>query len=125
MGAAILAAGLGGSQERDGGRRPAGAAAAGGLPAEYAQLFASQEEWFRAASAKRGDMYAHLQAEAFDLQRYLLEAESKASALVARTSELEALVRDERERWAAETAAAAAASGVGVGGGSVSLSRRA
>jgi len=53
------------------------------------------------------------QAEAFDLQRYLVESEAKAAALVARTAELEALIRDERSRWGAEAEAAAGRATVG------------
>lgn len=82
---------------------PSGAMAAT-LHPDYAHLFASHEEWFKAASAKRQEVYRGLQAEAMDLLRALAEAESRSSGLVARIGELDALISEERNKWAAKQA---------------------
>lgn len=80
------------------------------LPQEYAQLFANHEEWFRAATARRADAYRHLLGDSMDLVRALAESEARSKGLLARVSELEGLIADERAKWGAAQAAAAPSS---------------
>ena len=71
-----------------------------GAAEEFSQLFASHEAWFKAAAAKRGEVYGALRAEADEVRRALAESEARSAAVLARLSELEALVAQERSRWA-------------------------
>jgi len=73
---------------------------------EFGQLFASHEEWFRAASAKRHEVYRQLVGEASDIARALQESEARSAAVVGRLGELDQLLADEKARWAAKNAAA-------------------
>lgn len=73
------------------------------LPSDYAHLFASHEEWFKAATSKRQDTYRNLQAEAMDLLRALAEAESRSSSLVSRLADLDTLIGEERSKWAGKS----------------------
>jgi len=66
---------------------------------EFSQLFSSHEEWFRAATAKRQDVYKQLVSEASDIARSLQESEARSAAVVSRMTELEALIQDEKRRW--------------------------
>lgn len=66
---------------------------------EFSQLFSSHEEWFRAATTKRQDVYKQLVSEASDIARSLQESEVRSSAVVSRMSELESLIQDEKRRW--------------------------
>ncbi len=75
---------------------------ASSLHPEYAQLLASHEEWFRAASAKRQEVYRNLQGEAMDLLRALTEAENRSAILTSHMNELDALLSEERAKWAAK-----------------------
>jgi len=67
---------------------------------EFGQLFASHEEWFRAATAKRQEVYKHLLGEAGDIARSLQESEARSAAVVGRIAELDALISNEKARWA-------------------------
>ena len=73
---------------------------------EFGQLFASHEEWFRAATAKRHEVYRQLVGEAGDIARALQESEARSAAVVGRLGELDQLLADEKARWAAKNAAA-------------------
>jgi hypothetical protein len=66
---------------------------------EFSQLFSSHEEWFRAATTKRQDVYKQLVSEASDIARSLQESEVRSSAVVSRMTELESLIQDEKRRW--------------------------
>jgi len=78
------------------------------LPPDYAQLFSSHEEWFRAATAKRQEAYRSLQGEAMDLLRALTESEARSLALVGRITELDRLVGEERAKWSGVSGATTA-----------------
>jgi hypothetical protein len=78
---------------------PTGSAAGAAVEQEFAQLFASHEEWFRAASAKRGDTYRSLLAEAGDVLRAVQESEARSAAALERLSTLEKMVSDEKAKW--------------------------
>lgn len=82
---------------------------------DYAQLFASHDEWFRAATTARVESYRSMQAEANDLLRGLAEAESRSTSLVARISELDNLIAEERARWNSKNVLASAAHSVTTG----------
>ena len=71
-----------------------------GAAEEFTQLFSSHEAWIKAAAAKRGESYASLRAEAEEVRRALAESEARSAAVIARLGELEALVSQERARWA-------------------------
>lgn len=71
-----------------------------GAAEEFTQLFSSHEAWFKAAAAKRGEVYASLRTEADEVRRALAESEARSAAVLARLGELEALVAAERARWA-------------------------
>jgi hypothetical protein len=66
---------------------------------EFSQLFSSHEEWFRAATAKRQDVYKQLMSEASDIARSLQESEARSTAVVSRINELDSLIADEKRRW--------------------------
>ena len=66
---------------------------------EFSQLFASHEAWFKAAMAKRQEVYATLRAEAADVLKALREGEAKSEAVLARIGELGKLVAQERSRY--------------------------
>jgi len=66
---------------------------------EFSQLFSSHEEWFRAATAKRQDVYKQLMSEASDIARSLQESETRSTAVVSRINELDSLIADEKRRW--------------------------
>lgn len=66
---------------------------------EFGQLFASHEEWFRAATAKRKEVYGQLIGEANDIGRALQEAESRSTNVLNRIHELDRLIGDEKARW--------------------------
>lgn len=83
----------------------ASSAVTASVEAEFAQLFASHEEWFRAASAKRAEAYKGLLAEASDVLRSVREAESKSTSALDRLHALEKLLGDEKARWGATLAA--------------------
>ena len=67
---------------------------------EFSQLFSSHEAWFKAAAAKRQEVYAALKAEAADVLRALRESEAKSATVLARIAELDGLVAAERGRFA-------------------------
>jgi hypothetical protein len=67
---------------------------------EFAALFASHEGWFKAATAKRVEVYNSLQGEAADILRALQESEAKSAAVLARISEMDNLLAEEKARWA-------------------------
>lgn len=75
------------------------APSAPGAAEEFTQLFSSHEAWFKAASAKRGEVYTSLRAEADEVRRALAESEARSAAVLARLGELEALVSAERQKW--------------------------
>jgi len=66
---------------------------------EFGQLFASHEEWFKAATNKRKEIYNQLLNEATDISRALQEAESKSLNVLNRVHELEKVIQDEKTRW--------------------------
>jgi hypothetical protein len=66
---------------------------------EFGQLFASHEEWFRAATAKRKEVYGQLLAEAGDIARALSETEARSLAVLGRVHELEKVINEEKGRW--------------------------
>jgi hypothetical protein len=67
---------------------------------EFASLFASHETWFKNATQKRADVYASLQSEAGDILRMLQDSEARSQAVIARISELDAVIAAEKERLA-------------------------
>jgi len=69
-----------------------------GAAEEFSQLFASHEAWFKAATAKRQEVYASLRAEAADVLKALRESEAKSSAVLSRIHEIGNLVAQERGR---------------------------
>lgn len=66
---------------------------------EFGQLFASHEEWFKAATQKRKEIYGQLLNEATDISRALQEAEAKSLNVLNRVHELEKVIQDEKTRW--------------------------
>lgn len=76
-----------------------GPAAVASVEAEFAQLFASHEEWFRAASAKRADTYKSLLAESSDVLRSVQESLSRSNTALERIQGLERLIADEKGKW--------------------------
>ena len=66
---------------------------------EFSQLFSSHEAWFKAAAAKRQEVYAALKAEAADVLRALRESEAKSASVLSRIAELDGLVAAERQRF--------------------------
>lgn len=69
-----------------------------GAAEEFSQLFASHEAWFKAATAKRQEVYASLRAEAADVLKALRESEAKSAAVLSRIHEIGSLVAQERGR---------------------------
>lgn len=81
----------------------AGASTAGAsdnAPDDFAALFASHESWFKGATAKRAELYAALQGDAGDILRLLQESEARSAAVLSRIGELDAIVSEEKARWA-------------------------
>jgi hypothetical protein len=70
--------------------------------ADYGALFQSHEEWFRAAGAKRQEVYRSLQGEAMDIIRALTEAEARSNSLMGRLGDLDALITEEKAKWQAK-----------------------
>ena len=99
----------------------AGSAGGGGFPAdlgatrgggggpstaeEFGQLFASHEEWFRAASAKRSEVYRALAGEAADLLRALHDSEARSAAVLARIADMDRIIQQEKQSWVGGSAA--------------------
>lgn len=82
---------------------PPGTALSHGLSAaeEFGALFASHEEWFRAATKKRAEVYQSLHTETADLLRAVQEGENRSTAVMNRIAELDSLLAKEKASWQA------------------------
>lgn len=68
---------------------------------DFSQLFATHEEWFRQATARRADTFSGLQSAVGDLCKTMTACESRNNAIVQQIGELDAIIDEERLKWQA------------------------
>lgn len=72
----------------------------GAPPGEnFSHLFASHEQWFSQATAKRQESFTGLQHALDDLCRKMSECEERNNSIVSQLSELDNLLSEERSKW--------------------------
>lgn len=88
----------------DDGGPPSGLASAAAATAamkseEFAHLFEAHDQWFRQALNRRQDTFKSLSSSVGELNRKLMDGETRAKSLAERLGKLEAIVEQERKRW--------------------------
>jgi hypothetical protein len=77
----------------------AAAATAAMKSEEFAHLFEAHDQWFRQALNRRQETFKALTGSVTELNRRLVDGESKATSLAERMAKLEGIVESERQRW--------------------------
>lgn len=66
---------------------------------DFSSLFASHEEWFKKATARRAQTFAGLQEAISDLCGSMQSCETRNNGIVQQISELDAIIDEERLKW--------------------------